>query len=85
MEDNKDTIKIEPKKSVIRGVFFIIYHLGLIGSIIGVIANLLFGVDTRGYAGNGHGIHFIGNMIAFAIGIHLFASLLYKEYTREDK
>ena len=80
MEEDKDTIKPEVKKSVIRGVFFIIYHLGLIGCIIGATANAHFAFS-----------HIDSNypykefLIAFAIGIHLFASLLYKEYTREDK
>ena len=79
MEDNKDTIKIEPKKSVTRGVFFIIYHLGLIGSIIGIFVNAVEvweGHTPRGTA---------ELVIAFAIGMHFFGNLLYKEYTREDK
>ena len=90
MEENKDTNKIEAEKSAIeavmkkvdtlRGAFFIIYHLGLIGCIIGATANALHAFS-----------HIDSNypykefLIAFAIGIHLFASLLYKEYTREDK
>ena len=85
MEDNKETI--EPKKSVIRTIFFIIYHLGLIGSIIGLYNHYSYSwedgtdrfdeyVDFRFH---------IGCMIVCAIGIHLFASLLYKEYTRKDK
>ena len=74
-EDNKETIKIEPKKSVIPSILFIIYHLGLIGSIIGVIVG---GFELDGEMDT-------GMLITFAIGIHLFASLLYKEYTRKDK
>ena len=78
MEENKETI--EPKKSLMRTIFFIIYHLGLIGCIIGATANAHFAFS-----------HIESNyidkefLIAFAIGIHLFASLLYKEYTRENK
>ncbi len=80
MEDNKETI--EPKKSVIRTIFFIIYHLGLIGSSFVL------------YYQTGHVNHVrsetdmifnVGYAITASIGIHLFASLLYKEYTREDK
>ena len=79
MEDNKDTIKIEPKRSVIRGVFFIIYHLGFIGSIIGIIVNAVEVYEAYTLRETP------ALVIAFAIGMHFFGNLLYKEYTREDK
>ena len=77
MEENKETI--EPKKSVIRTIFFIIYHLGLIGCLYGATINaeIAFRLQTRGPTAE--------FLIALAIGIHLFASLLYKEYIRENK
>ena len=81
MEEDKDTSEIEPKKSVITSILFVIYHLGLIGSIIGIIVEA---VEVYGRIPM-QTPRDTGLMITFAIGIHLFASLLYKEYTREDK
>ena len=78
MEDNKETI--EPKKSVIRTIFFIIYHLGLIGCLYGAAINAEIAFAARSRTDR----PFLF-LIALAIGIHLFASLLYKEYTRENK
>ena len=84
MEDNKDTIKIEVKKSLIRSIILITYHIGFIGSIIGVIFNYYM-ADGLDHSNAGRGMIYAGYMIVYAIGIHLFTSLLYKEYTREDK
>ena len=78
MEENKETI--EPKKSVIRTIFFIIYHLGLIGCLYGAAINAEIAFAARSKTDR----PFLF-LIALAIGIHLFASLLYKEYTREDR
>lgn len=77
MEENKETI--EPKKSLMRTIFFIIYHLGLIGCLYGATINAEIAFAR------GHTDRPFLFLIALAIGIHLFASLLYKEYTRENK
>jgi len=85
MEENKDTIKPEVKKTiwdaaVIPSILFIIYHLGLIGCIIGIIENLVEVSES----GPQHGSVNAGLVTAFAIGMHFFGNLLYKEYGHDS-
>ena len=78
MEDNKE--KIEPKKSLIRTIFFIIYHLGFIVCMITALFN--FDYAFRHIDSNYPYKEFL---ICLTIGMHFFGSLLYNEYTRKDK
>jgi hypothetical protein len=78
MEDNKG----KPKRSVMRWILFVLFHLGFIGSSFvlyyqaGHVNHVRSETDM---------IFNVGYAITASIGIHLFASLLYKEYTREDR
>ena len=64
------------KKPLIRNIFFAIYHLGFIVCMITAIFN--FDYAFRNPYANTPYKEFL---IALAIGMHFFGSLLYKEYT----
>ena len=77
MEDSKG----KPKRSVIRWIFFVLFHLGLIGCLYGTTINAELAFAGLSFT---DGLFPFLFLIALANGAHLFASLLYKEYTREQ-
>ena len=79
MEENKDTFIKEPKKSLIRTIFFIIYHLGFIVCMVTALFNFDYAFSRLDAD-----MPYTEFLICLTIGMHFFGSLLYKEYTRED-
>tara|TARA_B110000438_G_scaffold266217_1_gene280123 strand:+ start:675 stop:911 length:237 start_codon:yes stop_codon:yes gene_type:complete len=78
MEENKG----KPKKSAIRWILFVLFHLGFIGSSF----VLLYQTGHINHVRSETDMIFnVGYAITASIGMHFFGCLLYKEYTREDK
>ena len=80
----------KPNRSVIRNIFFVLFHLGLIAALWCFGYQYVWIIDT-GYR-DVLGWHWklenltanLGFQIVGAIFIHFFGSLLYEEYTRKD-